>query len=123
MNTSANNTSNNGFDLNRPTIICLLYLGSFLIGITSVIGIIVAHMWRNEEHAPWEDSHYTYLIRTFWAGLLYILAATIISVITFFLLSWLVYPLVAVWFAVRTIKALLAAQKQEPIADPHSWIF
>ena len=32
--------TSNDFQMNRPTIISLLYIGSFLMGITTVIGVI-----------------------------------------------------------------------------------
>lgn len=112
-----------GFQMNRPTIISLLYLGSFLIGITSIIGIILAYIWRNENHPVWEDSHYRYLIRTFWIGIAYAIVATIASALTLFFLAPVFYGLLALWFIVRAIKALLAAQKNEPMRDVETWIF
>ncbi len=36
-----------GFDLNHPTIISLLYLGSFITGITGIVGIVLAYIWRD----------------------------------------------------------------------------
>ena len=83
----------NGFQLNRPTVISLLYLGSFLAGITTIIGIA----WT--------------------------LVAITGSIVTFGMASFILFPLVAVWFAVRAIKSLLAAQKQEPVRNVESWIF
>lgn len=112
-----------GFDMNRPTVISLLYLGSFLAGITSLIGVILAYVWNGEAHEGWEDSHYRYHIRTFWIGLVYGVLAVIGSFVTFFLLAWLFFGLVAVWFAVRGVKSLLAAQKHEPVENVETWLF
>lgn len=113
----------NDFDMNRPTVVSLLFLGSFLAGITAIIGVILAYIWNNDAHESWQDSHYRYHIRTFWIGILYSIIAGIASAVTLFLLAWLFFGLVAIWFAVRGVKSLLAAQKHEPIADVESWLF
>lgn len=31
-----------GFELNNPTIISLLYLASFVVGVTGIIGVVLA---------------------------------------------------------------------------------
>ncbi len=132
------------FEMNRSTIISLLYVASFLVGITSIIGVVLAYVWNGEAHESWEDSHYTplasqrcspgeaheswedshyrYHIRTFWIGMVWGVAALAASVATLFLLAWVFFPLVAVWFVARAIKALLAAQKHEPVANVTTWL-
>jgi uncharacterized membrane protein len=110
-----------GFQMNRPTIIALLYLGSFLAGITTIIAVILSYVWNGEDHASWEDSHYRYHIRTFWMGMVWTVVAIVGSIVTLFLLAWLLFPLVAVWFAARAIRSLAAAQRQEPIANVTTW--
>lgn len=111
----------NDFQMNRPTIIALLYLGSFLAGITTIIAVILSYVWNGEDHASWEDSHYRYHIRTFWMGMVWTVVAIVGSIVTLFLLAWLLFPLVAVWFAARAIRSLAAAQRQEPIANVTTW--
>jgi uncharacterized membrane protein len=112
----------NDFQMNRPTIIALLNLGSFLAGITTIIAVILSYVWNGEDHASWEDSHYRYHIRTFWMGMVWTAAAVIGSIVTLFLLAWLLFPLVAVWFAARAIRSLMAAQKQQPIENVTTWL-
>lgn len=112
----------NDFDMNRPTIISLLYVGSFLAGITSIIGVILAYMWRGEDHASWEDSHYRYHIRTFWIGIVWTIVASVASAATLFLLAWVFFPLVAVWFIARAVKSLTAAQKHQPVNNVETWL-
>ena len=112
----------NDFDMNRPTIISLLYIGSFLAGVTTIIAVILAYVWKGENHESWEDSHYRYHIRTFWMGFVWSLVALVGSIVTLFLLAWILFPLVAVWFAARAIKSLLAAQKHEPVKNVETWL-
>jgi uncharacterized membrane protein len=109
-----------GFQLNRPTVVALLYLASFITGITALIGLVMAYVWKGELHLPWEDDHYRWHIRTFWIGVVYSLVCT---ALVFFLIGFLLYAVVGIWFAVRTIKALLAAQRQEPLPNVESWLF
>jgi uncharacterized membrane protein len=85
--------------------------------------VIFAYVWRAEPHDAWEDSHWQWPIRTFWIGLAYGVVATIGSIITLGLGAVIFFPLLAIWFAVRAIKALVAAQKHEPMHNVETWLF
>ncbi|BDI60056.1 DUF4870 family protein [Qipengyuania nanhaisediminis] len=106
-----------GFDFNRPTVVSLLYLGSFLTGISGLVGIVLAHVWAGEDGENWTRSHYTYLIRTFWIGLIasVLLAVTVIGLV----LIWL--P--ALWVGVRSVMSLIKAQERAPMPDPKTLLF
>lgn len=106
-----------GFDLNHPTIISLLYLGSFVVGVTGLVGIVLAYVWRNDDPAGWEQSHYTYLIRTFWFGLLGSVIGVVLSVV---LIGIPIVIAVAVWVIIRSVVSLLKAQKHEPMPNPET---
>lgn len=108
-----------GFDFNQPTIITLLYLGGYLTGISALVGVVLAYVWRSEPKADWERSHYDYLIRTFWIGVLGTIVGVILTVI---LIGMFVLLAVAVLVLVRTVMSLIAAQKQQPMPDPDSWL-
>jgi uncharacterized membrane protein len=56
-------------DRTMPAICYALYLLAFATGITAVIGLIIAYVQRSTA-GPVMQSHYTFLIRTFWIGLL-----------------------------------------------------
>ncbi len=112
-----------GFDFNRPTVVSLLYLASFLIGVGWLIAGVLAFVWNGEPHASWEDSHFRFHIRTFWLGIALCVAAFVATVLTLGLGGFLVFPLLALWFLVRCIKALLAAQRHEALANPDSWLW
>lgn len=110
----------NGFDFNQPTIINLLYLGSFVTGITGLVGIALAHIWQGDNTEEWAASHFTYLIRTFWIAFI---AGMIALVLSFVLIGFLLFPLIAIWFGVRTVLSLVKAQKREPMPDPATMLF
>lgn len=111
--------ANGGFDLNNPTIISLLFLGSFVTGLTGLVGIVLAYIWRDDQEA-WAASHFTYLIRTFWIGLL---ASIVSAILVFVLIGIPMMFAVAVWFGVRSVMSIVKAQKREPMPDPETlWI-
>lgn len=120
---NANNSgppANTGFDLNRPTLISLLYLAGFVTGITGLVGVVLGYVWKGEEQEAWTQSHYTYLIRTFWIALV---AGLIAMVLSFVLIGFLMFPLIAIWMGVRSVLSLVKAQRKEPMPDPETLMF
>lgn len=108
-----------GFDFNHPTIISLLYLASCVTGITAIVGVVLAYVWRNEPHAEWQDSHFQYLINTFWLGLV----GSVISVLLMLvLIGFILILAVAVLVVVRCVLSLINAQKQAPMPNPGTWL-
>lgn len=111
--------STGGFDFNRPTIISLLYLGSFVAGITGIIGVVLAFVWRGEPHADWESSHYTYLVNTFWVGL----AGAILGMLTMLVgIGILIMGATVVLVIVRSVLCIIQAQKHLPMPKPDTWL-
>lgn len=107
-----------GFDFNHPTVISLLYIGSFITGISGIVGLVLAYVWRGDRPEAWEESHLTYLIRTFWIGLLGTVAGIVLSVV---LIGIPLLIAVGVWAIVRSVLSLVRAQRQEPMPDPETW--
>lgn len=100
-------------------IVYILYLASYVIGITALVGVIIAHVQIGTAD-PLLRSHYQWQIRTFWIGLLYFLIGVVLCFIIvgiFVLLFWFI------WTLVRTVKGLLALNENRPIANPTSWLF
>ena len=112
--------ANAGFDFNQPTIISVLYLASFVTGITGLVGIVLAHVWQGESQGTWAESHFSYLIRTFWIGFAASIVAGLLSIV---LIGFLLLPLIFVWVGVRSVMSLIKAQKQEPMPDPQTLLF
>ena len=98
-------------------VIYILYLVGFVIGITAIVGIVMAYLNRGKA-GGFVESHYTWQIRTFWIALL----ASFVSALLFIIgIGFLLMLAVAVWVIVRVIKGLMTLQKNEPIANPQSW--
>jgi uncharacterized membrane protein len=107
--------SADSFDFNQPTIISLLYLSSFFLGITSIVGVVLAYVWKSEPRADWEVSHYQYLINTFWIGLIGGIVGVMLLIV---LIGLLILPLVFVLVVVRCVLSLINAQKKRPMPNP-----
>lgn len=113
-------TSSGGFDLNKSSIIALLYLGGLIVGVTGLIGFILALVWKSEVEGTWEESHLQYHMMTFVIGFV---VGIIGIVLSFVLIGIPLLLALFVWFIVRSIMPLLKAQKQEPMPDPKTLLF
>lgn len=111
--------SSTSFDFNRPTIINLLYLSSAVLGVTGLIGLVLAYVWKGEPHADWETSHYAYLIRTFWLGLIGVGVGLLLAIV---LIGFVIWLAVGVLVVVRCVLSLVNAQKQQPMPNPDTWL-
>ena len=108
-----------GFAFNRPTIISLLYLASPLLGVTAIVGVVLAYVWRGEPHEDWESSHYTYAIHTFWLALI----GTVVSLVLMLaLIGFLTIVAVGVLALVRSVLSLVNAQRRQAMPSPQTWL-
>jgi uncharacterized membrane protein len=100
-------------------LVYILYLASLIVGITAIIGVIVAYV--NRGGAPeWVQTHYRLQIRTFWIGLLY----GVISLITAFILIGFLFALFTlVWWIVRCAKGLQQQSRGAPYDKPATWLW
>jgi len=99
-------------------IIYILYLVSIVIGITAIVGLIMAYV--NREDAPgWLKSHYQFQIRTFWIGALYLMIGVLLSQVIiglFILLFWLL------WLVVRCTRGMKYLDRKEAYPYPKGWM-
>lgn len=99
-------------------VIYASYLLGFVIGVTPLIGIVIAYMNRGKA-GGWIETHYTWAIRTFWIGILYGLVAFVLA---FVLIGFLLMLAVAVWVIVRVVVGFQAVGRGVPIRNPESWL-
>ena len=100
-------------------IVYILYFAAYVVGITALIGVIIAHVQVGTAE-PLLASHYRFQIRTFWIGLLYLVISIPLSAVLIGL------PLLGWWFIwslVRIVKGGLLVTEHKPIANPQSWLF
>ena len=100
-------------------LVYILYFIGFLVGITTLAGVIIAYLKRGEA-APDAATHFTWQIRTFWIGLLLWVIGAITSII---LIGWLVILATIVWMLIRLIKGFMLAGEGKPIPNPSTWMW
>jgi uncharacterized membrane protein len=100
-------------------VIYILLMVSTLIGLSGVIAVIMAYIYRDGS-TDWLQSHYQFQIRTFWIGLLYACIGlfTFAIVIGYFILLFTV-----VWVIIRCIKGLKQLDNRQPVNNVSSWMF
>ncbi|MGO2148113.1 MULTISPECIES: DUF4870 family protein [Halomonas] len=105
-------------DTTMAMVVYALYLASFVVGFTSVVGVIIAYVYQGKGPA-WLDEHYRYQVRTFWIGLLY---ASISFLLTFVLIGFPLLFALAVWFIVRCVKGFKGLQDKRAPSNVDSWL-
>lgn len=97
-------------------LVYVLYAASFIVGITMLIGLVMAYMKRGDADAT-AQSHYTFLIRTFWIGLI----IGIVGIATSFIgIGIVILIALTVWMIIRVVKGFLTYQDGKPIPDPQT---
>ena len=110
-------TKSNSADIAK--IIYILYLVAIAVGITAVIGMIMAYVYQHE--APdWVRSHYRFQIRTFWITTAMNLVG-FFSIFTF--IGWGIFLFVFLWYIIRSVKGIQYLNQGQAIPNPGSWMF
>lgn len=82
-------------------------VGAFLTGWPSIIAVILSYVKRSEVRGTWLESHFTWQIRTFWYGLLWVGLCVAFIVVTFgigILIAWFPLAIVTIWVLYRTVR-------------------
>jgi len=105
--------------LSMPRLTYVLYAIASVTGFPMLIGLILAYVARGE--APsWLQSHYTFLIRTFWGGLLLILVGLLTWVVGVGMFLLWVLPL---WYVIRIVRGWVLLENRQPVPSPKSLLF
>jgi len=101
-------------------IIYICYAVSIVFGFTSLIGVVLAYLNKADAAGDWVESHYTWMIRTFWIGLLF----GVVGMATMpIFIGILIILATVVWYVIRIAKGWTQFSKNQPIDDPESWLF
>ena len=101
-------------------IIYILFMVGFATFHTAtIVGLVLAYV--NRDGAPeWLRSHYTFQIRTFWIGLLYLTVSIPCMIV---LIGFPMLLAAAIWFVVRIALGINRLMKNEAYPTPESWAF
>ena len=119
-------------DRTMPAVVYALYLIGIANGLTVLIGLVIALASRGGAGARMR-THYTFLIRTCWLWLAWMvigialivwggLFSIILVGLPFLGLGWAIVGLVHIWFAVRVILGVIHLARDEPYPRPYSWL-
>lgn len=85
-------------------------VGAFLIGWPSIIAVILNYVKRGEAQGTWLESHFTWQIRTFWYGALWVGLCLLFILVTFgigIIVVWMPLLIVSIWFIYRVARGWL----------------
>jgi uncharacterized membrane protein len=89
----------------------------FVFSVPSVIAVILSYVKRGDSRGTFLESHFRWLIRTFWFAVLWcaiggVLALTIVGIP----LAWVLFAVTGIWLAYRVIRGWLALNGGKAIA-------
>jgi uncharacterized membrane protein len=95
----------------------LFALHWFTGGISIIVAIIIAYLKRGDATGTPYEAHMTWLIRTFWIGLVgYLIGAALI----FVFIGLIVLTAVSIWMLYRIVKGWLYLYENKPL-EPRAW--
>jgi len=91
----------------------------FTLGAASIIGLIIAYVKRSDLRGTIYESHMTSAIRTFWISFA---GFCLGGLLAFVGIGFLILLATWAWHVFRTVRGLIRAIDDKPIADPHGWL-
>ena len=83
----------------------------------AVIGVILNYVKLEDVQGTWLESHFRWLIRTFWWGLLW----AVIGIITWLIvIGWFILIADGIWILYRGIKGWLNLNESKPMPGASS---
>ena len=88
-------------------------VGAFIFSLPSIVAVVLSYLKRGEAAGTFLESHYRWLIRTFWFAVLWgaiAIVITLVLVLTIvgILVAWLPVLVVGVWLIYRIARGWLA---------------
>ena len=101
-------------------IIWGLYLASYVtFALTSVVGLIIAYVKREDLAGTPYESHATSAIRTFWISLGVGIIGAVLSIVV---VGIVILGLLAIWNLFRVVRGFVCAIDGKAIANPKGWL-
>jgi uncharacterized membrane protein len=91
-------------------VLYLLHLlAPFTAWLLAIVAVIIGAANRDAVRGTWLDTHYSWLSRTFWWGLLWIVINWVITGILFLtvigiVLVWIPWTILFIWYLYRVIR-------------------
>jgi len=111
-------------EFNRPSFVALLFiLGALTGGVIGIVGLLLAYAWSGRSPLAWEGTHYVYLMRSFWLGLVANLAGLALIWVGLVYVGAGLLSIVALWSLVRAIVSFANAIRRDVMPDPLTYLF
>jgi len=94
------------------------YVAGILMFVFAPAAVILSYIDRGKA-SPLLSSHYSYLIGTFWKGLLFF---AISFVLTFLVIGIFASFATSIWYLIRCIKSLVYLHRGDSIERPSTWL-
>lgn len=98
-------------------VIYVLYLLALFNGVTAVIGVIMAYVYKDDS-PEWLRTHYELQIRTFWMGLLIGVIGAVLSLV---FIGVAILLALAVWWIIRCVKGIRYVGERAPYPNHRAW--
>ncbi|MCK9467846.1 MAG: hypothetical protein M0Q49_00405 [Porticoccaceae bacterium] len=99
---------------NVVLIVYVLQAVSFVVGLTSVAGVIINYLKRDEVKGTWLESHMRWQIKTFWYMLLGGFIGFLLVIVG---IGFIILLVTVVWYIYRIIKGWLAYNEGKALSD------
>ncbi len=91
-----------------------------LTGVVGIVGIILAYVKRSEATDTWLESHYRWLIRTFWYSLLWgaigaVVFVVLAIIIVGLFIGYLIWVATTIWVLYRLVRGYMLFNASKPI--------
>ena len=113
----------NGYQLptdsqkNYMYITYAMYALGIFIGLTPIVGVILAYIKRDEMQGTVYYDHMQFLIKTFWVSLIGMVIGVILMLV---LVGYLVLLAVGVWYIFRVVLGIVKLLDNKPVT-PDGW--
>ena len=94
------------------TLVYALQALSFVVGITSIAGLIINYIKKDDVAGTWLESHFRWQIRTFWFALLW---GVIGGILTIVLIGFLILAIDAIWLIYRIVRGWMNLAERKPM--------
>lgn len=99
---------------NTVLIVYILQAVSFVVGLTSVAGVIINYLKRDDVKGTWLESHVRWQIKTFW----YVLLGGVLGFLLMIIgIGFIILLITVLWYIYRIIKGWLAYSEGKPLPD------
>jgi uncharacterized membrane protein len=96
-------------------------IGQFIFGVPSIVAVIMNYVKRGDASGTWLESHFGWLLRTFWFAVLWfvligLFSAPLVLLLGLGVVTWILGAfVVGIWIVYRVARGWLALKDGRPV--------